>query len=185
MIRFLSLIVIILTIATLSTADVNAETHVAVRAGADFGGQLKVSALGFTSTGRGASCFPLSIELTRDVNKRLALGGGFEYQVRRSDFDFSPIGYGLLRYFPKPDSTKHTNYYLTAKVGHNGFDVDNYNTVGGAYIGLGFGTLNADGVLIEILYSIHYGTLYEYSYWYRVSEEARYMKFNITFGFFL
>lgn len=138
----------------------------------------------------------LSGEYANFVEKNIGLGVGITYQLPRKqsnvdgNFNFMPI-YALAKFRTLPDS-RGRYFYGVTQLGYNIFSGDTVykgtsgKLTGGLYTGFGCGYF-ADGVIFELLYSIHRGSLKGsgtvldygyYGYYYAYFEQ----KANITYS---
>ncbi len=108
----------------------------------------------------------LAIELVKNINETLGMGGGLALQLPREledydgDFNFIPI-YGLMKIRLNQETTVP---YLIGQFGYNIFQADsNYkgdgDLKGGLYYGLGGGVIFSKSVQLELLYSANKGSI--------------------------
>jgi len=165
-----------------STTSCYAETQLAVRGGFDFRGRGKASVIGLYFEDNVKPGVTLGFELYHDLYENFSIGTGFEHQLERDEFFFSPIIYGLLRLYIGSNLIREERYYLTGKAGYNSFEENYYDTNGGSYLCLGVGIVRKAKVQLELNYSMHHGSVTDDINGYFVNPVMDYSKFCISFG---
>ena len=158
-----------------------------VKAGVDFGGNIKADILGISSEDSTKIGFSIIGEYIIPSSNNLSYGAGLEFPLggREADvtnatsFNFIPF-YGLARY------NMQNNFYLTGKLGYNTFSFDNtpsdVDVNGGMYYGIGAGMKVKDNVSFELLYSVSNGSIEATSGTQTVTSDMTYSRIGLSVG---
>jgi len=162
--------------------QVETRTHLAVKSGFDFRGRAKASVIGLSIEENIEPGCTMGFELYHDLYDNFSIGTGFEHQFDRDEFYFSPIIYGLLRFYINSDLGKDERFYLTGKAGYNSFEEYYYDTSGGSYLCFGVGIIRNTKVQLELNYSMHHGSVTDDINGYYLNPYIDYSKFSIIFS---
>ena len=157
-----------------------------VKFGFDISGDHEVSRLGVTASEDVEESISISLEGVAGISDNVGIGGGFTWQVPRSqegfpgDFYFVPF-YGLMKI--RSASAEFAPYFI-GQIGYN-FIYEGDTAYKGAgsldgdlYYGVGGGVILNNRFQIEALYSVNNGT-------YRVlgsQFDIEYSKITLSFG---